>query len=399
MSFHSPIFKDVEKLSPKYIPSLLPHRGEQMKVLTSLYTRKLENIGKSHSKACQLIGPVGTGKTACAINFGRRIEGEARKHGIKLKHIYLNCKVDGASRYKLYRNMLDKVAPEVSTQGLSSESMLHRLIRYLGAKDTYLLITVDEVGYFYKLSNEQVVYDLTRLEEVYANKPCHVLGTVFIARDVDFHKMLDESELSTLGRFPIRFPRYGEKQIFDILYKRAAEALQPTSFNEEIIHFVSELVTKPPVNGDIRVALDLLLYSGNLAENKGKNEIQPDHVRLVYSETHPTITTQDILDLNKHKRLMLLAIVRSLESGHSPYVSLPEMREGYAVACEEYGIKPQKNIEEIIEGLINRQMVEMRSLTRFTISDVPAEKLRKYLNGLYERLKHGFNQQKRLGES
>lgn len=363
-----------------------------MKMLASLYMPKLESAYERHSRACQLIGPVGTGKTACAVSFGRLMEEAALKRMVKLKHVYLNCKVDGASRYRLYRNLLDKAAPEVSTQGLSPEEMLHQFLKYLESEDMFLLITVDEIGHFYKLSKERVIYDLTRLDEAYMEKSCRVFGAIFIDRDTGFHKMLDESELSTLGRFPIRFQKYSENQIFDILIHRASEALKPAAFSEELIRFISEIVAKPPINGDMRVALDLLLYSGNLAQNLGETQIKPDHVRRVQSETHPTITTQDILDLNMHGKLMLLAIVRNLEDKHSPYVSLPEIRDTYAVICEEKKLKPQENVEEIIDDLLSRQIIEMKSLMRITISDVPAEKLRRYLNGIMERVMHGLGE-------
>ena len=122
------IFRDRDKLSPRYVPSSLPHREAQLETLSSFYMYKLDRPGGSYLTCCQLIGPVGTGKTACILNFGRAFESEAVKRRVKLRHAYLNCKVDGSNRYKLYRNLLSKVAPEVSTGGMSPEEMLHQLL-------------------------------------------------------------------------------------------------------------------------------------------------------------------------------------------------------------------------------------------------------------------------------
>ena len=39
--------------------------------------------------------------------------------------------------------------------------------------------------------------------------------------------------------------------------------------------------TSPQINGDVRYALDILLYVGNLAESSGTGRVILDHVRKV----------------------------------------------------------------------------------------------------------------------
>ena len=266
MSRSSSIFRDVDKLSPRYVPKVLQHREDQMKVLSSLYESALDNIEKRYLQASQLVGPVGTGKTSTAIRFGEMLEEKATKRKIKLKHVYLNGKMEGASRYTLYRSLLADVAPKISTRSLSPEEMLRQLVKNLREEDRYLLITMDEIGYFCKHSKEQLVYNLTRLNELTIPKPSRVIGVMFIARDLAFHEHLDPSELSTLGRLIVQFPRYTEQQIKDILEVRVGEAFKPGKVDDDLLDFVSDVTGKPPINGDLRVALDLLLYSGMLAE-------------------------------------------------------------------------------------------------------------------------------------
>jgi len=380
------IFRDRDKLSPRYVPSSLPHREAQLEALSSFYMYKLDRPGGSCLTCCQLIGPVGTGKTACILNFGRAFESEAVKRRVKLRHAYLNCKVDGSNRYKLYRNLLSKVAPEVSTGGMSPEEMLHQLLEYLEAEKMLLMITVDEVGYFYRGSSEPLIYDLTRLNEIYPYKPCRVVGVAFISRSLEFHGKLDESERSTLGRLIISFPKYTASQVRDILEERVEEAFQPGAVSEDVLDFVSEIVADPPINGDMRVALDLLYYAGTLAENMGAERVTPEHIRRVYGETHPAITTQDIIELDVHEKLTLYALLRLLEGRASPYATLSEIRDEYEFICEERGLEPKGCFEELMQELLDRQIVEMKSLLKFTICDVPAGKLRAYLNGLLRRL-------------
>ena len=388
----SHIFKDKGKLSPRYVPSSLLHREWQLKLLSSFYTRCLDDIEHAYLCVTQLIGPVGTGKTSCALSFGASFQGEAERLGINLRCVYLNCKLDGVSRYTLYKRLLERAASEISARSLSPGDMLHQLLKHLERVDGYLYVIVDEIGYFCRRSKEQLVYDLTRLNEFDPGEPCRVVGVTFIARDPSFHRLIDPSELSTLGRFFIDFPRYTPEQVRDILDQRVTEVFKPAAIGDGVVDFISDVVVRPPVNGDLRVAFDLLLYSGSLAENLGFERVLIDHVRQVYSETHPGITTEDILNLNNTEKLILLGIARSLERKNDPYVSLREIREAYLMVCEERGVKPAEEIDEHVEDLRVRGIVDMKSLTKFGISDVPAEKLRRFLNGITERLKCGLRE-------
>jgi len=91
------------------------------------------------------------------------------------------------------------------------------MVKNLREEKRYILISFDEVDYFCKHSRESAVYDLTRLNETSPGESCNVLGVLFIARDLSFHKFLEPSELSTLGFGVVEFPRYSSDQIKDIL--------------------------------------------------------------------------------------------------------------------------------------------------------------------------------------
>jgi len=389
----SSIFVDREKLSPRYIPSILPHRKKQIDFLFTLYEDAFEHIENVFLRVTQIVGDVGTGKTCTVTKFGERLEREASHRKIKFQHVYLNCKIEGTSRFVLYGSMLRKVAPEISTRSLSPEEMLQQLVKYLRDQEKYIFISVDEIDYFYKRSKEHVIYDLTRLPELIPGEPSPIIGEIFISRDLSFKSRLDPSEVSTLGRGIIEFPRYTAQQIKDILEQRVQEAFRVGVVDEGVLEFISDVAARSPVNGDIRVALDLLLYSGILAGNQGSKKVLPDHVRKVYGQTNPDITTQDILDLDETEKLVLLGLVRSLQSQKAPYVSLNDIREGYQVVCEEYELKPTKEIEDSVQDLWDRGIVDMKSLTEFGISGVSTKDLENFLNGITERLRRGINEE------
>jgi len=338
-----------------------------------------------------VIGDVGTGKTCTAIRFGQLIEKAAARKRVILTHIYVNGKVEGTSRYNLYRKVLEKAAPAISSRSLSPEEMLSNLLRCLRDENRFLIISLDEIDYFCRRSKDHVVYDLTRLNEIDPDRPCHVLGVVFIARDFSFYNFLEPSEISTLGRGMIEFTCYTSEQIKDILLDRVDMAFKSGKVSDDVLDFISDVVAKPPVNGDVRVALDLLLYSGNLAENLGSDRVLPDHVRKVYGETCPGITTEDILNLGAHGKLLLLGLVRTLLSSRTPYAGLREIKEAYRIVCEEHNVKPVEEIEELIQDLVDRRVIEMKSLTKMGILHVSAEDLERLLNSILQRLRGSIN--------
>ena len=375
------VFRDRDKLSPRFIPERLPHREKQLESLLSIYRPCLENVGGAFLQPVQLIGGVGAGKTCTAMRFGSVLEAEASRRRISLKHVYVNGRVDGANRYTIYRRILEEACPQVSSRGLSPEEMLVQMVKQLRLEGKYVIMTFDEVDHFIKRSNEHVVYDLTRLNEVSLGEPCNVLGVLFIARDPSYRSLLDPAEISTLGLLSINFPQYNAEQIRDIIAERVELAFRPGAVSEEVLDFVSDVAAKPPANGDARFALDLLLYAGNLAENMGCERVHPDHVRRVYGEICPGISSAEVLSLSQNERLILLGLARALKASRMPYASLRQIREHYNVVCEEYGFKPTEKFEENLQRLIDMGLVEMKSLTMIGLLSVSSERLDRFISG------------------
>jgi cell division control protein 6 len=387
------VFKDRNKLSPHYIPKRLPHRDHQTSLLDAVYGSMLRNIKNAYPRFTQIIGDTGTGKTCTTVKFGEQISEKAKKEGVNLKHVYVNCKVDGTTRYVLFGNLVRKVTPKISTRSLSPEEMVRQLVEYLKAEGMFLLATFDEIDYFIQTNpKEHIIYDLTRTTEISPGEPSHVIGEIFIARSLKWHERLEPGEKSTLGMGVIEFPKYTSSQVREILENRVEEAFYSGVVDEDTLNLVCDVTANPPVNGDIRVGLDLLYYSGNYAENQGFNRVHPDHVRKVYGETNPTITSEDIMNLDQNGRLVLLALVRSLRAEKTAYVGLREVRKSYEIACEELNVKPADKFEEIVQDLVFRGIIDMKSLTELGVTGASVIDLEKFLNNLTQRLGREMNE-------
>lgn len=347
----------------------------------------LEDIWGAYPRFIEVVGPAGTGKTCTTIRFGEIISERAHNRGINLQHVYVNCKVDGATRYVLYSNLVKKVTPKISTKSLSPEEMIRQLINYLKFEEIFLIITLDEIDYFVQINpKEHVIYDLTRIPEMQPGTPIPIIGGIFVARSLKWHDLLEQGERSTLGRGIIEFPRYTSRQIRDILADRVKEAFQPNVVSDETLDLISDITANPPINGDVRIGLELLYYSGILAENTGSIKVTPEHVRKVYSEINPTITAEDILSLDKDSRMILLALARGLKASKSAYISLRDLRKFYNIVCEEYNVKPVEEVEERIQDLIYRGIIDMKSLLEIGISGAALIDLERFLDNLMRQL-------------
>ncbi|MGB8162655.1 MAG: AAA family ATPase [Nitrososphaeraceae archaeon] len=358
----SRIFHDRSKLSSRYIPDELHHREKDMSLLLTMFKDSYIKPDEFLFSTPQIVGRSGIGKTSTIMKFSKMLENEFIKSGLTLKVAYVNLKLQGGNKYAVYRFLLEKIAPELPSQGLSAEEMLRYLLSYLTENKLYTLIILDEIEFLLRSNKDSgIIYDFTRLNEFDLSKHCNVIGVVFIARSTDFHDKIDSSELSTLGRLPIEFKPYSIDEISDILLTRTSESFNPNVVGTDIIDEVSLITTSSQVGGDVRYALDLLLYAGNLAEANGSDRITLDQIRKAHGYNKPSLTIEDLKELPKSHLLTLMAILKVQNKRKKQYIELKEIRVYALELADEYKIK-KFEFEDSMNDLLERKIVEMKSL-------------------------------------
>ena len=377
--YESIIFKDRKKLSPRYIPKEIPHREKQIDLLIRTFLDIKEDPDKFPLTILQIIGPAGIGKTSTVIKFSNILENELRKSKINIKIVYINLKLQGGNKYAIYKYLLSCIAPELPAQGLSAEEMLRQMLDYLIINNVYSIIILDEIDYLIKIAKEiGIIYDLTRLNEFDPSKKCNVKGVIFIARSTEFYEKLDEAELSSMGRAYIEFPNYTIEQISDILIKRSRDAFQANVIGTDIIDWIAKIVVSPVVNGDIRYALDLLSYAGNLAESEGTERVLIDHVKKINKQIYNGITDDDIKELSNIQIIVLLGIIKGLKIKNRDYVDLKEIRMQSLEISEKYKIR-KLDVEDILDDLATRKIIKILSLKKISLTSSSIENLEKIL--------------------
>lgn len=377
--YESIIFKDRKKLSPRYLPKEISHREKQIDLLVRTFLDIKDDPDKFPLTVIQIIGPAGIGKTSTVIKFSDILENELGKSKINIKIVYINLKLQGGNKYAIYKYLLSSIAPELPAQGLSAEEMLRQMLDYLILNNVYSIIILDEIDYLIKISKEiGIIYDLTRLNEFDPSKKCNVKGVIFIARSTEFYEKLDEAELSSMGRAYIEFPNYTIGQVSDIIIRRSKDAFQDNVIGTDIIDWIAKIVVSPIVNGDIRYALDLLSYAGNLAESEGTEKVLLDHVKIINKQIYNGITDDDIKELSNLQIIILLGIIKGLKIKNRDYVDLKEVRMQSLEIAEKYKLR-KLDVEDILDDLATRKIIKIISLKKISLISSSIENLEKSL--------------------
>jgi archaeal cell division control protein 6 len=377
--YESIIFKDRKKLSPRFIPKEISHREKQIDLLVRTFLDIKDDPDNFPLTILQMIGPAGIGKTSTVIKFSDILENELRKNKINIKIVYINLKLQGGNKYAIYKYLLSCIAPELPAQGLSAEEMLRQMLDYLIINNMYSIVILDEIDYLIKISKEiGIIYDLTRLNEFDPSKKCNVKGVIFISRSTEFYDKLDEAELSSMGRAYIEFPNYTIEQTSEILIRRSRDAFQENVIGTDIIDWIAKIVVSPVVNGDIRYALDLLSYAGNMAESEETERVLLDHVKKINSQIYNGITDDDINEFSNDQIYVLLGIIKGLKIKNRDYIDLKEIRMQSLEISQKYKVK-KFDVEDILDDLATRKIIKIISLKKISLISSSIENLEKTL--------------------
>ncbi len=378
------IFIDSSKLLPSYVPEELPYRESALNELESSFINSIKETG---FEVLQIVGDVGTGKTATMLRFAQNMISKYGKR-TAIRYAYINPRQHGSTRIMIFRQLAYQLAPEAYSTSLSAEELLFETLQTLERLNVRGIVLLDEIDFAIKKNQEPIIYNLTRLNE---SKPSGIImipTVVISSRAMNFRDKLDRAELSSLGNRIMFFERYNSEQVFKILLTRAASSLNLSAYNEDIIKYIADITSRPPVYGDIRYSLDVLYNAGRLAESRGSEAITVEHIRTVMSITTPSITQEDIELLSPELKLALLSVTRALMMEKENYTSLDKIVKMQREICSEMGVKEMDLSEFIkaIQELDDRGLIDVKGVARIGISGAPLHNLDDFLTYLISRL-------------
>ena len=382
------LFKNEDVLSLDYVPERLPHREKQLEQLFRIFRPLLDKPG-SASRRVLITGNIGTGKTVTARKFGQLIEQEAAARGLKLHYVHVNCRIQRGSFFHVLLKAMRTIEPGFPRRGLAVHELLTALLEALEARDAYMIITLDDMEALVDKCGSEPFYDLSRAHEERAGHPQR-LSLICILREPEKLKKLDAATRSTLEEFAIHMPDYTREELFDILKDRVELAFYEGVIRDEVVEFIAEIAAE---RGDARYAIELLWRAGVLAEQEGRAEILPEHVRKARTLVWP-LERSVLKALNLHAKLFLLALARAFRFTDEAYISMGEAEDRYRAVCEELGQEPRKHTQvwKYVQELAKLQLISTRPsgpgmrgrTTLIGLPSVPAEELERELTRMLE---------------
>lgn len=336
MAYESKIFKNEELLFPEYLPDFLPHRENQIQVISK--NLKPAMIGRKPQNTF-VFGTPGIGKTHATKFVFKELENTSEK----IKTVYINC-----WDYKTATALLSKIALEmgafVQRRGVSKDEVLERLIESLNKSSKNLLLCLDEVDQLIR-NDQGALYDILRINQ-YGRK---FLGLVFISNDSHVFANVEPRISSSLNMEELEFKSYTLEEMKDILENRAENALQKIE-NGVIILCANRAVKK---GGDVRIGLDCLLKAARNSESSGKDIVTVDDVKEILKEVKklkPEILKKKI---TKEEKLLLETIKQNekIQSG-----------ELYEICKNKYNFS-ERFARSMVEHLSELKLIKVKEIT------------------------------------
>jgi cell division control protein 6 len=385
------VFRDETKLDINYVPSRLPHREKELRLLLEFFSYLLKSPDRMAQRV-MVTGDIGTGKTALCQRFGQEILLEAHKRGINLRYVHVNCREYRGKLMFVLQHALTVLKPNYPQRGYGAEEILNALLKHLDEENAFLLLALDEFDSLIETEGSDAVYNLTRLQEMRQGKPQRI-SLLGIMRNLESTTKLDDSTKSTLQRNVVHLDRYGKAELTDILAERVALAFEPSAVPEDVVSLTADLAYNE--TGNARFAIELLWRAGKYADAEESGTVAPECVRKAVSSIIPTLQKSDLENLSLHKRLFLLGAAQVFVETNEAYVALSEIEEAYAVACEEFETKPVshtqlwKYLQELSAlGILKTEVSGLGSRGRQSLVYLPtisAEELEKALRASLEK--------------
>ncbi len=268
------VFKDERFLYPEFVPESLPFREEQVSEL--VFCLKPATIGKKPTNAF-VFGKPGTGKTVTL----KYVLNELSEFSDRAKCVYVNC-FEFSTKQAILSKLTNTMGYAVPDRGVGFEEVFSKFVAVLRAKKIIPVIVFDEAEQLLKdEQRKSLLYDLSRLPE----QQKLPVALVFISNDNFFLSRLDDRIRSSLSASSVLFEQYSPLELKGILKERAKYAFFDFALDDEVVPLCAAHAAKS--GGDARVAIDVLLKAGRLAERENAKKVLTKHVRAAFIQEKP----------------------------------------------------------------------------------------------------------------
>ena len=210
-----PPLKDPTPLQTNYIPQKIENREQEIEALSGAFSNE------SVAQNLFIHGPRGTGKTHVTHLALQEIENRC----------YVDCSQHD-TQYKALKQILRQLTGEKMGDGYHTSDLQRKLVEKTGAIDTVIIL--DDVDFLLLNDGDDLLYFLTRME-TRSNT-----GLVLISSNhEDLNNRIEERTYSSLQPRRIGFEPYTAEEAFQILLKRAQNALTRQSLQKAALSYIT----------------------------------------------------------------------------------------------------------------------------------------------------------------
>jgi len=387
-----PLFKDRALLQSGYCPETINHRENELKKVANVLAPSLRSDKPSN---LFIFGKTGTGKTLVVKHTINQLANYAKEKGIKLKTIYLNCKLKRVAdtEYRLVAQLLRNLGVEVPYTGLPTEEVYKKFFDVIDKEKQIIVVALDEIDQLVSKIGDELLYNITRMNEELNNARVSFIG---ISNDLFFIDTLDPRVRSSLSEEEVVFPPYNAIQIKEILQQRSDLAFNPSALSTGVIEKCAAYAARE--HGDARRAIELLRVAAEVAERNSQKVVKIENIdhaeqKIEYDRILDLITNQP-----KQSQVVLFSIIK-IQDEKKEGIFTGEVYELYQKLCPKIGLSmlTQRRVSDIIAeldmlGIINSRILSKGRYGRsreITIM-IPKDTLEKVINILNDSLGIAF---------
>lgn len=313
------VFFNRDALSPHFLPEKIVYRDKEiekiMRAITPLfYNKRPRNIF--------LYGKTGTGKTS-SIKYIIKQFYQVPSNG---KILYINCRIYN-SRYKILQKITSDII-SFAKNGFSPSVFYEKILGWVEEGQRYLIVALDEIDMVKDL--DELLYTLTRSNDDLKSGGISLVG---ISNQLEFKKRLDPRSKSSLLETELVFPPYDSEQLKGILKQRVGIGFYEGMCDESALNLASAIAARE--TGDARYALKLLLYAGEIADERKDRKVTHHHVDLARKAVEEDIVMEAISTLPEQQQIILYALSMLTING-SKYSKLTDDPESMFLSGELY---------------------------------------------------------------
>ena len=336
------IFLNKKALQPAYTPEDILYREEQTLQIAEVIAPALRGEKPSN---LFIYGKTGAGKTLTT----RHVSDQAAAHSGKLKFCHINCKMKKVAdtEYRLILQLCQEFGKNLPTTGLPTDELYKALFSAIAKEEKTVMIILDEVDQLVKKCGDEILYNLTRINEEVKGAQVSIIG---ISNDLTFLENIDPRAKSSLCDEEIIFPPYNAIQLQGILSERAKQAFQDSVVEVGVVEKCSAYAAKE--HGDARRAIDLLRVSGEIAERNDFGKVTIACVDLAEEKIERDRVVDVLISQPKQHQAVIYSMFVSSDGRKKPLFT-GEVYEVYKKICLHAGLRPltQRRVSDIISEL------------------------------------------------